>query len=292
MKLLETIQPQIAQTPLGPIEYLIEKDKNTSIGTILCIHGAMGGYEQSYILGKSIGPKGYSYVSVSRPGYLGTPIQGNESPEAQADLLASLLDTLGINQVIVLAISGGGYSAIHFALQHPERCQALILCSTTGGKNDVPIPFAFNVMKLVARVPFLINFMRTRFLANMEKSLKRSISHQDILDAMLDDEQMILYYKQLTLSSMDRMIERIPGTINDIKVTQRTEYPLEHIAVPTLVIHGTEDPVVPFDDHGKKLAERIPDAQLCLAERGEHMTIFTHNKLVKKTIDDFLLKIH
>jgi pimeloyl-ACP methyl ester carboxylesterase len=281
----------VTQTSFGPIEYLAREDTiSESSKTILCIHGAMGGYEQSDILGRSVGPAGYKYLSVSRPGYLKTPLHGRETPEAQADLFAALIEKIGIHKVIVLAISGGGYSAIHFALRHSDRCSALILCSTIGGKNDVPVPLAFNVMKLAARIPVLVNFMRTRFENNIEKSLKRSVSHQSIAEKMLNNEQLMGYYKELTYSTMDRMIERIPGTMNDIRITQNTEYPLENISVPTLIIHGTEDPVVPYNEHGKKLAERIPGAQLVLADKGEHMTIFTHNELVKKSISDFLSK--
>lgn len=87
---------------------------------------------------------------------------------------------------------------------------------------------------------------------------------------------------------MDRMAERIPGTINDITVTKNTESPLEDISVPTLIIHGTGDPVVAYTDHGRKLVEKIPGAESYIAERGEHMTSFTHNKHVRKTVKTFL----
>ena len=164
---------------------------------ITTVHGAMGGYEQSDILGKAVGPNGYNYIAVSRPGYLQTPLKGNESPEEQADLFAALLDELRIQKVIIIAISGGGYSALHFALRHPDRCQALILCSTTGGKNDVPIPFAFSLMKVIARVPFLAHLMRNRFLKNIEKSVKRSITHPDIAHKLRITSYNVCYTKLL-----------------------------------------------------------------------------------------------
>lgn len=107
MKMCKKLNATVASTARGHIEYLERKENHAAIhGTILTIHGAMGGYEQSDILGKAVGPEGYRYIAVSRPGYLQTPLKGNESPEAQADLLAALLDELGIQKAIIMAISG------------------------------------------------------------------------------------------------------------------------------------------------------------------------------------------
>lgn len=284
-----TTKPAIALTPLGPIEYILRKDNSNSTSpAILAIHGAMGGYEQSDILGRTIGPSGYNYIGVSRPGYLKTPLAGRDTPEAQADMLAALLESLHIGPVIVFAISGGGYSALHFALRHPKMCRALVLCSTTGGPTNSPVPFAFNIMKIIAKLPFLPDFMGRRAAANIGRSLKKSITYPDILAKTLENKPIVDLYRELLLSTMTCMAERLPGTINDINITRTTDYPLPQIQVPTLVVHGSDDPIVPFPDHGKILAEQIPGARLCLAERGEHAAIFTHNEQVRTAVAAFL----
>ena len=87
--------PQVAtaaiQTSRGGVEIT-----DTGEGpAVLTLHGAMGGHDQSELLAETIGPRGHRYVNVSRPGYLGTPLASGPSPEAQADLLAALLDALG-----------------------------------------------------------------------------------------------------------------------------------------------------------------------------------------------------
>lgn len=279
----------IADTTLGPIEYLERNGgSNNNDDVIITIHGAMGGYDQSDILARTIGPADRRYISISRPGYLGTPLKGRESGEAQADLIAALMDILKIDKTVIFAISGGGYSALHFALRHHDRCRALVLCSTTGGKNTVSIPFAFNVMRILVRIPFLPDLMRKKVDENLEKSLKRSISHPDILAQTLKNEDVMSLYRELAVDGMRNMAERMPGTVNDIRITQNSEYPLKEIMVPTLVVHGTDDPLLPFNEHGRRLAEEIPNARLYTAERGEHVTIFTHRDEVRNAVSDFL----
>jgi pimeloyl-ACP methyl ester carboxylesterase len=94
--------------------------------------------------------------------------------------------------------------------------------------------------------------------------------------------------EEVLVGVFDRITFRLPGTENDIRITQTTTYPLEEIAVPVLVVHGTEDRLVPFMQHGKLLAARIPGAQLLAVEGGEHMSIFTHRDEVRSRVTRFL----
>ncbi len=82
------------------------------------------------------------------------------------------------------------------------------------------------------------------------------------------------------------------GTKNDIKITQTRSYPLKDIAVPTLIVHGTNDPLVPFKEHGKRLATEISWAQFLVAEGGEHVTIFTHRREVQAKVFAFLQELN
>jgi hypothetical protein len=107
---------QVAQTPRGPIEYATQGEGPA----ILIIHGTLGGYDQGMAF-VSQNP-GFKSIAVSRPGYLRTPLQTGRTPAEQADAFAALLDVLNIPRVAAVAISGGGPSALQFALRYPERC--------------------------------------------------------------------------------------------------------------------------------------------------------------------------
>src|SRR5512138_3903650 len=147
-------------------------------------------------------------------------------------------------------------------------------------------------MKLVARIPPLVAAMRRRARRDPERSARRSIPDPALRARTLADPESSALMTALTLSTLDRMALRLAGTENDIRVTRGTAYPLERIAVPALVVHGTQDRMVPFARHGKVLAERIPGAELLAVESGDHVSIFTHRTLCRERVGAFLRAHH
>jgi pimeloyl-ACP methyl ester carboxylesterase len=276
--------PSKVSTRRGPVEYA-----EWGAGpAVLALHGAMGGYDQGLILGRTIGEPGYRHVAVSRPGYLGTPLTAGRTSEEQADLCADLLDGLGIGRTAILAVSGGGPCALQFGLRHPDRCWGLVLVSTCSGRIESGVPLAFHLIRFLARWPRFAAAMRQRTERNLEAAARRSIPDSVVRARTLQDPEAGPLFTALLRSASDRMALRLPGTENDIRLTRTTTYPLERIAVPVLVVHGTADRLVPFPQHGQALATRIPGAELLAIEGGEHVAIFTHRAVVQARVTQFL----
>ncbi|HSM93279.1 MAG TPA: alpha/beta hydrolase [Anaeromyxobacteraceae bacterium] len=276
-------RPATVATRLGPVECV-----STGEGPpVLSLHGAMGGWDQSLLLARTLGEAGYRYLAVSRPGYLGTPLSGGRSPEEQGDLLAALLDAMGVERAAVMAVSGGGYAALHFALRHPGRCAALVLVSTTAGPTPPP-PLAFHLIRLLLRVPGFEQRARRRAERDPEGNARRAFRDAAQVERLLADAEAWGLYRELARTTSARMAERWAGTANDVRVTRTHEYPLERIAAPVLVVHGTRDPLVPFERHGAALAARIPGAKLLALEGGEHPAIFTHRPEARAAVTAFL----
>jgi pimeloyl-ACP methyl ester carboxylesterase len=274
----------VIATSRGPVEYV-------SIGAgpaVLALHGAMGGHDQSLLLARTIGEAGYRYVALSRPGYLGTPLAAGRSPEEQADLYAEVMDALGIRAAALMAVSGGGPSAIHFALRQPGRCWGLVLASTTGGRVETPLPLAFHLLRFLVRLPGFERRARARAERDPEGNARRAIRDAAQVARLLADPEAWALYSELARTTSARMAQRLDGTLNDVSVTRTRDYPLERIAVPTLVLHGTCDPLVPFAPHGEALASRIPGARLLALEGGEHPAIFTHRAEARAAVTEFL----
>jgi fermentation-respiration switch protein FrsA (DUF1100 family) len=55
-----------------------------------------------------------------------------------------------------------------------------------------------------------------------------------------------------------------------------------------LVVHGSADPLVPFESHAAVFAKRIPGAKLLVLDGGEHAAIFTHRHQAKAEVTAFL----
>jgi pimeloyl-ACP methyl ester carboxylesterase len=277
--------PVLTQTARGQLEWAGLGDGPA----VLCVHGAMGGWDQGLLLARTLGPPGFRYLAVSRPGYLGTELAAGRSPEEQADLFAALLDQLGIADAAVMAVSGGGPSAIQFALRHRDRCRGLVLVSTCAGRIDVPIPFAFTILKWMAGWPWLLARQRRAIDRDPDRAVRRSIPDPLLRARTLQDPEAGPLLLALQRSTLDRMALRLAGTENDIAITRSPlDWALEDVAVPALVIHGTADRVVPYPQHAVPLATRIPGAELLTVEGGDHVSIFTHHDACKARAVRFL----
>lgn len=284
------IPPDLAATPVsvrtarGVVEY-------AAIGegpAVLALHGAMGGWDQSLILARTLDPERFRAFALSRPGYLGTSLETGRSPEEQADLYAATLDALGVDRAAVIAISAGGPSAIRFALRHADRCWALVMVSSVGEPMRGRLPLAYHLAMWLGRRAFFGEWMRRRSARAPEKRARRSIRDPEVRARTFADPEAGSLFRQLLATTGDRFAQRIDGTQQDVRFGRQPSPPLEDVRVPTLVIHGTEDRVVPFDHHGAVLARRIPGAELLALEGGEHFALFTHRALIKPRLDAFL----
>ncbi len=111
------------ETSFGTLEYAVIGDGEP----VLIIHGAGGGFDQAIDIGGSLAGRGYRLIAPSRFGYLGSTLPGNLTTAMQADAYRDLFDHLGVGKAFVIAISAGAWSALQFAIRHPERCRALAL---------------------------------------------------------------------------------------------------------------------------------------------------------------------
>ncbi len=273
----ETIQvlqmrSEVFQTAKGEMEASI-----TGSGPpVLVVHGAAGGFDQGEV--KSEEFSGVQYISVSRPGYLRTPLETGITPAEQADALAALLDTLGIRKAGFIGTSTGGLVGIHFALRHPERCSALVLVSAV----NAPLPghlSAYGRFSPLLEADFLPwALFRPELFVLRNPTLRKQVTPNSDKMSIIEELVQTAYPTSLRLS----------GMLNDATQIDNQGYlPLEEIRVPTMVIHGTADDVVPFEQ-GVSSAARIPGAKFLPVYEGTHYCVLTHLEVTRPAIMEFL----
>lgn len=280
--------PALAQTARGAIEYVRQGQGLP----VLALHGGMGGYDQGLILAQALFavPGEREVIAVSRPGYLGSPLGGLLSADRQADLYAALLDSLGISQVVVAAVSAGGPSALQFAARHPARCRAVILVSAATGGLMVPPEIAARMkkMRIIARIPGFTRLLRWLSARNPSRTAARSIRDPGLREATLNHPEAGRLMRALQGSVMEGFERRLPGTLNDMAHGEtRLDDAIRAVRCPVLAVHGTADHVVPFA-HAERIAREVPRGAVMAVEGGEHVVVFTHLDLIRVRVAAFL----
>lgn len=265
---------QVIQTNSGPIEYATIGDGYP----VLVVHGAGGGYDQGRIMAQFVGDD-FRRIAISRFGHLRTPLPVNASPIAMADAYADLLDELNISKVAVLGMSRGGPSSIQFALRHPDRCSALVMLSAI---SYTPPPESF-IQKNIFNVLFESDFVYWLITTKFESQLISIFGVPAEAQARLTPAEK--EWASEFLQSMHPISLRKAGIYNDRKYKIH-DYSLEHITVPTLVIHAEDDSLISFTQ-GQYSAQNIPDAQFIKLQSGGHLLMGQHEK-VKSGIEEFL----
>jgi 2-hydroxy-6-oxonona-2,4-dienedioate hydrolase len=251
---------KIIQTEYGLLEY---GEQGEGI-PVLVLHGAGGGYDQGLLFSQQLGSD-FRVIAPSRFGYLNTPIPADGSVSAQADAYAALLDNLGLERVSVVAVSAGGPSALQFALRYPERVNTLVMVSAVSTlrpiRDDSTGPSS-------AMLTDFVYWLTATYTPDTVLSVL-GVPADSLAQVSETEYQRML----LTLNTMLPMSQRLPGMDHDAAAQAQPEVeamPIEQITVPTLVIHATDDSLIPFAQ-GQYSADHIPDARLITLDYGGHL---------------------
>jgi pimeloyl-ACP methyl ester carboxylesterase len=189
-----------------------------------------------------------------RPGYGGADMVADA---------AGVLDAYGIPAAHVVGVSAGGASAQLLALDFPERVRSLTLVSTSlAVSSDRALP------------PPTAEF--GRFVTTVEVDWS---DPESVIEYLVDYWRVLAGEERgFDEAAFRALARRDVGRARDFRAAQnhdllhdegRSREPLSSISAPTLVIHGTADPMFPIG-HGEALAEEIPDARLLRLEGAGH----------------------
>ena len=270
---------QVVETSVGLVEYVL---KGESGPVTLFLHGMPGGYNQAPALQR----EGTRLLAPSRPGYLGTPLEVGATPEEQARAYEALIDALGIDRVMVMGASGGGPSAVAFAAMYPERTEGLILLEAV----TQSFPNEGKIMP-VLKSDFLYWFSVSAILktAGAKGLIAAQVPDESNQRRILDSPARLNEFERVVWSIWP-MSRRLEGYRNDLAQINELSLPAGKVSSPTLIVHGTADALVPFEQ-SEILANQIAGARLHSVENADHVMPITHRDELDSVIGDFLLSV-
>jgi len=186
-----------------------------------------------------------------------TRLEGPLTIAQLAEDAAGLLEALGIEEAHVMGISMGGMVAQELALAQPDRVRTLVLgCTYCGGEGS-----ALASPEVGQRI------MASLSSGDREQAL-RTAWEINVSAALVDDEAA---YARFLGIARQRAVA-VPVIMAQVQAIAEhdTSARLGQLGVPTLIVHGTEDQLLPVTN-GRLLASLIPGAGLEILDGIGHM---------------------
>jgi pimeloyl-ACP methyl ester carboxylesterase len=189
-----------------------------------------------------------------RPRYIGADLVADA---------AGVLDAYGVSAAHVVGVSAGGAFAQLLALDFPDRVLSLVLISTSSalaGERELPPPTEdFARFVTAAKVDW----------SDAESVIEYLVGYSRMLAGgrrPFDEGAMRAFVRR----DVERARNFAAAQNHDVLPDdERPRAPLSSIAAPTLVIHGSADPMFPLE-HGRALAQTIPGAKLLPLDGAGH----------------------
>lgn len=234
---------------------------------VVLIHGASGSTRDfTFGFADRLSDR-YRVIVMDRPGlgwtdragarYGGALNTAAESPREQARMLQAAAARLGADRPIVLGHSYGGAVALAWALERPEALSGLVVLS--GASNpwpgDLGALYGINASALggAVVVPMLSAFAPESRADGVVGSI---FAPQPAPEGYVEYVGVGLSLRRETLRANARQVNSLRPHV----VEMSEEY--DEIRVPTEIVHGEVDKIVPMDIHALPLARQIPDARL------------------------------
>jgi len=192
-----------------------------------------------------------------------------------ADDLRGLLDSLRIERAVVLGLSMGGYISLSFALRYPDRLAGLVLANTRAG-SDTP-------EAAKARLENADRALREGVRPVVEPMLAKLVSKA----ATIQRPELVEELRRLLLSSRP---SGVAGALRGMAARIDATPLLQRIRVPTLILAGTDDAIIPpAESH--KMAAGIAHATMFEIPQAGHLANLEQPEAFNDAVRSFLKRL-
>ncbi len=240
---------------------------------IVFIHG-LGGNHAVWFQQTPFFAKDHTVVTMSQRGF--APSGGDQTKYDVGVLvedLTTVLDAAGISDAVIVGQSMGGWTALAFALTHPQRTRALVLADTVAGISDDAI--AAHQQQMIAKARAL---SATPPPLGVHPALSPQFSKRDPAKAYL-------YQTLATFGSP------APGAIaSQLAAARVDDGRLKQSKVPTLFVLGDGDTVFP-PQILRDAASHVPDAKIVEIKDSGHSAYYEQPAAWNEAVARFVAQL-
>jgi pimeloyl-ACP methyl ester carboxylesterase len=208
---------------------------------------------------KLTGGKRLTPLELLKLRFLKIPVAAPYKLRDMAEDTTGLMDVLGIKSAHLVGASMGGMIAQEIAISFPQRVRSLTSIMSTTGNPKVPSPTREAAAMLMAPPPATREEFLARFAQTWKVLRVGSFPEDEARDRTRAER---VFERGLNAPGVGRQLRAILAS------GSRKER-LASVKAPTLVIHGTVDPLV-RPEGGKDTAASIPGARLVMIEGMGH----------------------
>jgi pimeloyl-ACP methyl ester carboxylesterase/DNA-binding CsgD family transcriptional regulator len=183
--------------------------------------------------------------------------EGALTDETYLDDLAAVVDAAGLERFALLGVSGGGPTAIEYAVRNPGRVTRLILYGTYARGRYRRSPDEVEQSRL------FLDLIRVGWGGTVP-AFRQVFSATYIPSA--GEEERRWYDELQTASSTGEMASRLWRSRTEIEISDIAR----RVTQPALVLHARRDRGVPYEE-GRRLAALLPDARFVTLESDNHI---------------------
>jgi len=238
---------------------------STGSRTILAIGGWAGSWEVWEETLESLSAEEWKCIAFDHRGSGESPVHPELiTVQNMVDDIIGVLDQLAVETCVLAGESSGGAIAQLVAAQHPDRIIGLVLVDSASTDKAEQTPSAFAAA------------CRNNYPAAVEAFIDRCVPEPD-------SEHVRRWGRNLLLRAEPEQAARL------IEMWQDDDVPLmdkREIKQPTLIIHGSEDVIVPIES-SRALKDLIPNSELIELSGCGHVPTMTRPKEVYEAIKNY-----
>jgi pimeloyl-ACP methyl ester carboxylesterase len=194
--------------------------------------------------------------------------------EALAEDAAALIEKLGAKPCHFVGLSMGGFVGMRLAARRPELLRSLVLIETAADREPLLNVPKYRMMGLVARLvgygPLLQPIMKIMFGRAFRTDPARAALRRQ------QEEHLLALRTAPLLAALESVITRQP-----------IEGELSRIAIPTLILHGTDDAAI-VPRRARAMARGIAGSRFVEIPRAGHSSTIEEPAAINAALDDFL----